>query len=59
MATNYTYEEWKALDKKAMNPTDKVICPRCGNLLEYKSVGNSCEVKCKTENCIKESIRGL
>ena len=55
----YTREEWQALDKKAMDPTAEVICPRCGNSLEYRSAGNSYEVKCQTPNCIRDSVRGL
>ncbi len=56
---NYTEEEWTALHQKERNPQDKVICPRCGKELTYRSVGNSYEVKCPTENCIKLTCRGL
>ncbi len=57
--SNYTEEELKALDQKACNPQEKVMCPRCGKELTYRSVGNSYEVKCPTENCIKLTCRGL
>ena len=59
MTANYTKEEWSALDQKALNPTTDVKCPRCGKSLLYRSAGNSYEVRCPTENCISESVRGL
>lgn len=55
----YTEAELDALNKKIMNPDAVVRCPRCGNEITFREVGNSCEAKCKTEGCIKESIRGL
>lgn len=58
MASNYTEEEF-AIMKKERNPDDIVLCPRCGKELLYISVGNSHEVKCSTDNCIKCSMRGL
>ncbi len=51
--------EKAALRKKAENPTEVVRCPRCGAELSYRGVGNSYEVKCKTEGCIKRTARGL
>ena len=59
MAVKYTDKELDALDEKALNPQKKVFCPRCGKELQYRSIGNSYEVKCLTENCIKETVRGL
>ena len=59
MATKYTEKESAALDKKLFNPTETVICPRCGKELTYRAVGTSCEVKCPTENCLYASMRGL
>ena len=59
MATKYSDQEWAALDKKIENPHTKVFCPRCGKELSYVSAGNSCEARCPTEGCIKETIRGL
>lgn len=59
MDTNYNIRELDALDKKIENPSQKVICPRCGKEILYKSVGNSCEARCSTNGCIKETVRGL
>lgn len=56
---NYTEAEREALDKKVEFPNSKVVCPRCGKELTYRTVGNSYEVKCPTENCIKLTSRGL
>lgn len=55
----YSEKELAVLDKKAMQPDSIVICPRCGKELTYKAVGNSYEVKCPTEDCLKETVRGL
>lgn len=52
-------EEFAALLKKAGNPMEDIRCPRCGAELGYRAVGNSYEVKCKTEGCIKLTARGL
>lgn len=59
MDSKYTEKELKALEEKACTPNKVVICPRCGKELTYRSIGNSYEVKCPTENCIKETVRGL
>ena len=59
MAIKYTEAEFMALEKKLREPEKKVICPRCGNILVYRSVGNSSETKCLTEGCIKATLRGL
>lgn len=56
---NYTEEEWEALNQKSCNPQSKVLCPRCGKELTYRSVGNSYEVKCPTPGCISDTVRGL
>jgi hypothetical protein len=56
---NYSEAEWNALDKKLDNPDEQVNCPRCGNDVSYKEVGNSISVKCSTEGCIFGGIRGL
>lgn len=34
-------------------------CPRCGNAIVVEEYGNSYIVKCKTENCIAMSYRGI
>lgn len=59
MASKYSKAEWDALEKKIEDPGAVVYCPRCGNELVFKTAGNSCEAKCMTEGCIKETIRGL
>jgi len=56
---NYTEAEWDALDEKMDYPDQKVICPRCGNEIAYKEIGNSISVFCLSENCIFGGIRGL
>lgn len=59
MTDIYTKEEWDALEQKALNPTTDVKCPRCSKSLIFRSAGNSYEVRCPTENCISERVRGL
>lgn len=54
-----TQNEYNAIEKKMENPDEKVICPRCGKELIYNRYFNSVSVKCETEGCISESIRGL
>ena len=56
---DYTEAEWDALDEKMETPTEKVICPRCGNEILYYEYGNSISVKCATKGCIFGGIRGL
>ena len=56
---NYTKTEWDALDKKMKQPSEKVICPRCGNEILYAEIGNSISVKCTSDGCIFGGIRGL
>ena len=56
---NYSEEELAAIDMKSENPDAEVVCPRCGKELYYKAVGNSYEVRCYTDNCIKASFRGI
>ncbi len=59
MDVELSEEEFAALLKKAGNPMKDVRCPRCGAELNYRDIGNSYEVKCKTEGCIKLTSRGL
>lgn len=54
-----TKNEYSNIENKIKNPDKRVICPRCGKELIYKKYGNSVSVKCETEGCISESIRGL
>ena len=59
MAGSYTEQEMRALEEKACTPGKVVLCPRCGKELTYRALGSSYEVKCPTENCISETVRGL
>lgn len=59
MATELTKEEIEALDKKFNNPDSEVKCPRCGNIILYKGFACGCTAYCKTEGCIKGSVRGI
>lgn len=52
-------EEYKILGEKLNNPQKEVKCPRCGNDIIYKEIGNSISVECKTKGCIYSAIRGL
>ena len=56
---DYTEIEWDALDEKLENPEQEVICPRCGNEIIYKEIGNSISVECLSADCIFGGIRGL
>jgi len=56
---DYTEEEWGAIREKKNNPEKYVVCPRCGNEIIYKEVGNSISVECLTDGCIFGGIRGL
>ena len=51
--------ESRALERKEANPTETVVCPRCGKELLYRESGNSYEIRCQTEGCLKMTIRGL
>ena len=59
MASKYNETELKALTQKENNPNQTVFCPRCGKNLNYREIGNSYEIKCSTENCLKLTVRGL
>jgi len=56
---DYTEEEWDALWDKLDNPEKDVLCPRCGNEIIYKEVGDSISIECLTEGCIFGGIRGI
>ena len=56
---NYSNEEIEAIDLKSNNPDVYVRCPRCGKELHYRAVGNSYEIRCYTEGCIKAIFRGI
>lgn len=68
-----TREEWKLIDRqlrekgishgeyieKATDVETDVKCPICGNNFIYSSLANSREIRCKTENCLKRTLRGI
>ncbi len=54
-----TEEELKVIEQKELRPLKTVLCPRCHRELIFRSVGNSYEIKCQTDGCIKYSVRGL
>ena len=56
---DFTELEILAMHEKELNPQSIVHCPRCGRELQYREVGNSYEVKCQTEGCLKMTVRGL
>ncbi len=56
---DYTKAEWDALWEKLDHPDETVICPRCGNEIIYKEIGNSTSVECLSEKCIFGGIRGI
>lgn len=56
---NYNKTELAALDAKFAQPETRVICPRCGKELDYVERGGSCSVICPTENCLRDTIRGI
>lgn len=55
----YTEKEIDALSQKERQPDKFVLCPRCGSELIYRAVGNSYEIKCKSQDCLKRTVRGL
>ena len=59
MGAEYNEQEIKALDRKFEHPDEVVICPRCGGQLEYQSRNGSCIVKCETNGCLRDAIRGI
>ncbi|MCL2053897.1 MAG: hypothetical protein FWG90_05580 [Oscillospiraceae bacterium] len=56
---DYTQAEIEALSEKLYNPERDVNCPRCGNEIDYREIGNSTAVKCLTSGCIFGGLRGL
>lgn len=63
MATKTTIEEHKFLvlaenDIVQYGKTSKK-CPRCGNEIILEEKKNSYTIRCKTDNCISASFRGL
>lgn len=55
----YTQAECEALDRKLEHPEETVVCPRCGKSLEYTARNGSCMVKCQTDGCLRDGIRGF
>ena len=44
---------------KKIRDYSEVECPRCGNEIIYKEIGNSISVECLSDDCIFGGIRGL
>ncbi len=59
MDYKYSKAELDALEEKMEHPETTVLCPRCGEEIVFNAVGNSCEAKCLTDGCIRETVRGL
>jgi hypothetical protein len=59
MADKYSDIERQALRDKLNSPDKEIICPRCGAVLIFRQIGNSCEVKCPTQGCLYGGIRGF
>ena len=59
MATKYSRKEIEAIEAKLSNPAAVVVCPRCGEELQFKNYNSACEVKCKTQNCLHGVLRGI
>lgn len=51
--------ESEALHEKMNHPDKFVRCPRCGNEIIHIAYPTADEYKCKTDGCIKMSVRGI
>lgn len=49
----------KFLDELSQYGKSDVKCPFCGSPLEYNGDDSAYEVKCHTQNCTKETFRGI
>lgn len=49
----------KALEQQMKHEKITETCPRCGNQLLYIQYGSSYEVRCATDGCISEVVRGI
>lgn len=59
ISKNYSVDEMNAINQKAENISKKVICPRCGRELVFIGNPHGYIIKCETEGCLKEVVRGL
>ena len=55
----FAKEECEAMDYKMEHQEEEVKCPRCGRKLIFYGYSSGCEVKCETEGCIHETLRGI
>lgn len=55
----FNKEEIAQLEKKILNPSAHIICPRCGSEIVYTEFASATEVRCTTEGCIKMIERGI
>lgn len=47
------------LDDMQKHGTSKVMCPKCGKKLSLSGNTAAYVVKCQTDNCLKETFRGI
>jgi len=59
----YTKEELDLMDLAVNEFFEKgdteLQCPRCGNDFEFRQTPSSYSIKCKTEDCLKLTCRGI
>lgn len=63
MGIKLTNKDFKMIDSvledyRDKGKTDKV-CIHCGKPMKYIEDGNSYEVRCETDNCVREIFRGI
>lgn len=47
------------LDEMSKYGKSEVVCPICKTKLSYRGNMNAYEVRCQTDNCLKEEFRGI
>ena len=56
---NQQDKELQAINYKIEHPDEEVICPICGKRLIFTKYYCGWEVKCETEGCLRDALRGL
>ena len=63
LRTKYSESELDLMDLAVNDFYEKsetdLRCPRCGNDFEFNQTPSSYSIKCKTENCLKLTCRGI
>ena len=63
MVAKLTKNEIVVLDKATDDFFDtsytELVCPRCGNKLSFSKKDSSFQIKCKSDDCIKMTTRGI